>query len=315
MLGRLADRAERKSLARACYALLVFLDASDPVSARLEALGAAATAPGEAMRVGGAADHPGCAGPLRRALAGLAPALIGFGADAPAPQAAGEGELRPARAAALRLLGKVLGAPAFGTTIDAKQGEPAAIAALATRPPALRITAAAADLPERAWEFMAGRALEELRGGLAALRGLSREDVAATLAGVHAVLTGATPDGEWARAVARWLGDADPAAALPDGPDRRRLLDDIEAAGSAFDWEAFLEAAQDTANRVGLLACGSPADALAVLAREDLLLAQSDASRADARRGFVRTGIVRELVRFMVSPEYEQALGERNQPP
>jgi hypothetical protein len=162
---------------------------------------------------------------------------------------------------------------------------------------------------------MAGRALEELRDGLAALRGLSREDVAATLAGAHAALTGATPDGERARAVARWLGDADPAAALPDGPDRRRLLDDIEAAGSAFDWEAFLEAAQDTANRVGLLACGSPADALAVLAREDLLLAQSDASRADARRGFVRTGIVRELVRFMVSPEYEQALGERNQPP
>jgi hypothetical protein len=313
VLGRLADKTERKSLARACYALLVFLDPADPAAARLQALGAAATAAGDAMRVGGPADHAGLVGPVRRALAALAPALLGFGTLTPQEEAAADRELRPARAGALRLLGNVLGAPAFGITIDAKETEQPAITVLATRPPALRISAAAADLPERTWEFMAGRALEELRSGLAGLRGAAQAEVAATLAGARAALTNATPQGERAQAVARWLGDADPAASLPGGPERKRLVDDLEAVAKTFDWDAFLEAAQDTANRVGLLACGSPTDALGVLAREDLLLAQSDPGRADARRGFVRTGAVRELVRFMLSPEYEQALGERQQ--
>src|SRR5205814_2228985 len=111
-------------------------------AARLESLGAAATAPGEAMRVDGPADHPAYAGPLRRALAALAPSLMGFDGDGAAPESAEDRALRPARAAALLLLGKLLGARAFGTSIDATEAGQPAIAVLPTRQPTLRITVA-----------------------------------------------------------------------------------------------------------------------------------------------------------------------------
>ena len=65
-----------------------------------------------------------------------------------------------------------------------------------------------------------------------------------------------------------------------------------------------------TANRIGLLACGSLLDALKALAAGDPLIAAatSEDSQRQARRAFLRTTASRELVRYVLSDEYERAL-------
>jgi hypothetical protein len=299
-------------------ALLAFLEPGGLAAKRLAALGAAPEAARAAVAVGGAADHPnaraaGPAAPLRRALAGLAAPLLGLRADgaAAAPaEGASEAVLALVRTEELRRLGELLGAPAFRTLVDSDEAARVAVAVDAgTRPATLRLTAAAANLEDRAFTFVAARALEELRSGVPGVRGLPAAEASAVLGGALAALTGGKPEGERAEAVARWLSDAEGAAALPSGADRQRLVEDLRAAVSAgVRWEPFFEMAQDTANRVALLACRSPADALEALAREDVLLAQADPASADARRAFARTAPVRELVRFMIGPDYLRAL-------
>jgi tetratricopeptide (TPR) repeat protein len=309
-LGRLAERADRTALARAAYALVAFAEPDDAITAAISALGPAPAASAEAMRVGGPGDHPSASGPLRRALASLAGPLLGFGATGPAPAAAEGNTLRPPHATGLERLGALMKAPPFVAIVDEGERARVAISVVATRPAALRVTAAAADLSEHAWAFVAGRALEELRSGLAGLRGLSPAEVKAVLLGAQAALTRRPGAGDRAEAAARWLAEGEPAAALPAGGERDRLVDDIGGALQALtDWEAFLEGASATACRIGLLACGSPSDALALLAREDVLLAQGDPNDAEGRRAFLRSGAARELARFMLSAEYAKALG------
>ena len=84
---------------------------------------------------------------------------------------------------------------------------------------------------------------------------------------------------------------------------------------AAIKLEAFLRGCAHTANRIGLLIGASPIDALKALARGDALIAAAAARSADGgavdadvRRSFVRTSVVRELVRYMVSDDYAKAL-------
>src|SRR5205814_7292651 len=72
-LGRVAERSGVPAVARVAYGLLGFVDPQFPIAERLAALGVAAARPGSLEP--GAADHPFRAGPLRRVLTALAPAL------------------------------------------------------------------------------------------------------------------------------------------------------------------------------------------------------------------------------------------------
>ncbi len=144
-----------------------------------------------------------------------------------------------------------------------------------TPPLPLVVTIAAAALPDGAWTFLVARALEDARGGLYALRGLDADARTEALAGAQAALLGATPDGERAREA------RPPRGRLFDGADgdaRAALVSDLgQLLSKPLDWDAFERAAAHTANRVGLLACGSPVEALAALAREDAALAKAAA--------------------------------------
>jgi tetratricopeptide (TPR) repeat protein len=303
VLARQADRTGGKVFARTVYALLAFADPNDKAAAEcLRALGAAASATSADLRVDGPADHAGAAGPLRRALAALAVPLLGLG-DEPSVVA---GALGAARAEDLRRLGERLGAPAVVAVVEKSDVPSVKVVASGARPTQLRVTSAAAALPDPAWTFIAARALEEARSGLVGLRRLGAAERTEALEGAQAALLGETPDGERARAAARLVNDA--VETLPPGAARARLVADLRQVLSAPpDWEAFARAAAYTANRVGLLACGDPAVALAALAREDAPLVEGP--DADARRTFLRSNAARELVTFMLSPGYANAVG------
>jgi stage V sporulation protein SpoVS len=285
--------------------LLAFADPGDAaVIERQRALGAARPATSADLRLDGPADHPDAAGPLRRALAALAVPLLGLG-DEPSIVA---GALAAARTEDLRRLGDRLGAPDLVPVVEKSDLPSVRVVASGARPALLRVTRAAAALPEASWTFLAARALEEARGGLCGLRRLAPPDRTEALAGAQAALLGETPDGELARASARLVNDA--VETLAPGKARERLVADLrQILSTPPDWEAFARAAAHTANRVGLLACGDPAVALAALARDDAAFAKPGvAKNLEARRAFLRTEAVRELVRFMLSPAYAAAV-------
>ncbi|HVR02225.1 MAG TPA: tetratricopeptide repeat protein, partial [Polyangia bacterium] len=314
VLARQADRTGGKALSRAAHALLAFADPGDARAAeRLTALGAGAAATSADLRVDGPDDHADAAGPLRRALAALAVSLLG-GEPGVAPSgvpgvqaSSAAGGLSTERVENLRRLGDRLGAPDVAAVVEKNDVVAVALVPSAAKPLKLRVTSAAAALPDAAWTFVAARALEEARGGLGALRGLDPVARAEVLAGALAALLGETPDGERARAAAGRVKNA--LETLPTGGAREKLVADLrKVVSTPPDWEVFERGAAHTANRVGLLACGDPAVALAALAREDALLAKG-ASGAEAQRGFLRTTPVRELVKFMLSPAYSNAVG------
>ncbi|HVR61893.1 MAG TPA: tetratricopeptide repeat protein [Polyangia bacterium] len=314
-LARIADRRQQPALARALYALLAFVDPSDAATDRLRALGPAPAVTPEALQAFGPSVHPDSGGPLRAALVAMAAALQGFGSESPP---SGGAQLRPARAAGLRRLGQLLQAPPFAATVaapasaQAPAGEPPPIVVSPTRPAMLLVSEDAAALPEREWGFAAGRALEELRSGLPSVARLSADELRSFLGGVAAALAGAPAPGEpTAEAAARWFTASDAIAELPVGEARARLAADVQAVlGGPLDWAAFRAGSAHTSNRVGLLACGSPQDALAVLARGDNFIATApdEEERRAARRAFLRGPTARELVRYLLSGAYEQAV-------
>lgn len=325
-LAWVADRREQLALARALYGILVFIDPGDGAADRLIELGYAAPAEAAALRAGGVTDHAEAKGPLRPILLSLASALQGWQTPGEGP-VSGE-SLRPARAAGLRRLGQLLQVPPFTVTVDSASGEPSASAGIALqplRPTALRVGADAAMLPEREWGFLAAQALDQVRAGTAALSGLAEDAVLELLRGVVAAVNGGEPPAGTTpqapgKAIADWLTQPDQGAELPTGDERTRLLENIQVAlYAALNLEEFLRGCGHTANRIGLLMCASPVDALKALSRSDALVAalaakgtrtptQPDTGDADKRRGFLRTSAVRELVRYMVSDDYARAL-------
>jgi tetratricopeptide (TPR) repeat protein len=322
VLARQAERTGSKALARAVHALFAFADPHDQGALeRLRALGPSAAATSADLRIDGPADHPGASGALRRALAALAVPLLGLG-DEPSLAA---GELPAARGEDLRRLGDRLGAPDVVGVLEQHDAPVVKVVASGSKPTQLRVTSAAAALPDEAWTFLAARALEEVRSGLAGLRRLGPSERTEALEGAQAALLGETPDGERARAVARLVTDA--VDTLPPGAARERLVADLrQVLSSPPEWEAFARASAHTASRVGLLACGDATVALAALAREDAAFARASgaataaggakaaggkdpaAQDLEARRAFLRTDAARELVRFMLSPAYAHAV-------
>ena len=213
VLGGLAARTRRLALARAAYSLPAFVQPEGLATKLLDALPAAEAVRPEAVRPGTPVDHPDVAGPVRRALSRLAPALLGLDYDQPAPKPVEGSGLPPGRAIELRRIADLLGAPAFVVAPDAEglrrtpspQGERRRLRLIPTQPAGLLISPAAVLMAPQAWSFVAGRAIEALRSGLVTAGLTGVDGLGRLLEGARAALGGAAADEPRALAVAEWL--------------------------------------------------------------------------------------------------------------
>jgi tetratricopeptide (TPR) repeat protein len=312
-LGRFAETGVRLALANAAYGIAAFVVPGCPAAKHMPALPSPGHITAEAVAIGGPADHPDFVAPARRALAGLAAALLGYGTDAPAPKPTEGSGLPPSRATELRRIGDLLAAPPFIVVRDA--GEPRAgderrrLRVIPTQPAGLMIAAAAAALTDKGWAFVAGRALETLRSGLRTSGLAGGQGLARLLEGARAVLAESEIDEPQARAVAEWLRTPGSALLLGSPETRASVRAHVETALEALpDWPAFVRGAQHTRNRIGLLACTSPLDALNVLKIEERAVpGRADTDTPEGRQAFLRTAVANELIGFMLSPAYEAA--------
>jgi len=316
VLGGLAARTRRLALARAAYSLPAFVQPDGLGAKLLELLPAAESVHPAAVRAGTPVDHPDVAGPVRRALSRLAPALLGLDYDQPAPKPLEGSGLPPARALELRRIADLLGAPAFVVAPDAEglrrtpspQGERRRLRLIPSQPAGLLISPAAVLLGPQAWSFVAGRAIEALRSGLVTAGLTGGDGLARLLEGARAALGGAASDEPRARAVADWLTRPEATAALGPPEARAELLADVEAALTALpDWQTFRRGTRHTCNRIGLLVCGSPVDALLVVSEGELFGDDDEPPTAAIRGEFLRGESAREFIAFMFSPAYEAA--------
>jgi tetratricopeptide (TPR) repeat protein len=312
-LGRFAETGVRLALANAAYGIAAFVVPGCPAAKHMPALPSPGHVLPEAVAIGGPADHPDFVAPARRALAGLAAALLGYGTDAPAPKPTEGSGLPPSRATELRRIGDLLAAPPFIVVRDS--GEPKAgderrrLRVIPTQPAGLMIAAAAAALTDRGWAFVAGRALETLRSGLRTSGLAGAQGLARLLEGARAVLADAEPNDPQAGAVADWLRTPESSLLLGSSETRAAVRADVEAALEALpDWPSFVRGALHTRNRIGLLACTSPTDALNVLKIEERAVpGRADTDTPEGRQAFLRTAVANELIGFMLSPAYEGA--------
>jgi len=312
-LGRFAETGGRLALANAAYGIAAFVVPGCPAAKHIPALPSPGQVTLEAVAIGGPADHPSFSGPARRALAGLAAALLGYGTDAPAPKPTEGSGLPPTRATELRRIGDLIAAPPFIVVRDS--GEPKTgderrrLRVIPTQPAGLLIAAAASSLSEKSWSFVAGRALETLRSGLRTSGLAGAQPLARLLEGARSALADVEIDEPQARAVADWLRTPDASLHLGSAEARAAICADVEAALEALpDWQAFARGAQHTRNRIGMLACGSPADALNVLKIEERAVpGRADTDTPEGRQAFLRTAVANELIGFMLSPVYEES--------
>lgn len=312
-LGRFAETGVRLALANAAYGIAAFVVPGCPAAKHMPALPSPGHVVPEAVAIGGPADHPDFVPAARRALAGLASALLGYGTDAPAPKPTEGSGLPPSRATELRRIGDLLGAPSFIVVRDA--GEPKAgderrrLRVIPTQPAGLLIAAAAAALTDKGWAFVAGRALETLRSGLRTAGLAGAQGLARLLEGARAALAESEIDEPQAHAVAEWLRRPEGALLLGSPENRATIRAHVETALEALpDWQAFARGAQHTRNRIGLLACTSPVDALNVLKIEERAVpGRADTDTPEGRQAFLRTAVANELIGFMLSPAYEAA--------
>jgi tetratricopeptide (TPR) repeat protein len=314
-LGALAARTRRFALARAAFSLPAFVEPEGLGSRLLEGLAPVEPVRAAAVRVGTEVDHPDVAGPARRALARLAPALLGLGYDQPAPKPVEGSGLQPARATELRRIADLLGAPPFVVAPDAEGAKPLALQSerrrlrlVPSQPAGLLISPSAARLGPSAWSFVAGRALEALRSGLVTAGLTSAEGLARLFEGARAALGGPAGGDPRARTVAEWLLRPEASLLLGSAEGRAELRADLEAALEALpDWQTFRRGTRHTCNRIGLLVCGSPLSALSVVSEGELYGDDGEAPSVETRREFVRGPNARETIAFMLSPAYEAA--------
>jgi tetratricopeptide (TPR) repeat protein len=318
VLGGLAARTRRLALARSAYSLPAFVDPAGLGAKQLAALPAAEAIRPEAIRPGTPVDHPDVAGPVRRALSRLAPALLGLDYAEPAPKPVEGSGLPPGRAIELRRIADLLGAPPFVVAPDAEglrrtpspQGERRRLRLIPSQPAGLLISPAAVMLGPEAWSFVAGRAIEALRSGLVTAGLTGVDGLTRMLEGAREALGGAPAIEPRGLAVAEWLRRPEAAVTLGAPEARAELLAEVEAALADLpDWQTFRRGTRHTCNRVGLLVCGSPVDALMVVSEGELFGDDDEPPTAAVRGEFLRGTTAREIVTFMFSPAYEAASG------
>ncbi|HXU65175.1 MAG TPA: tetratricopeptide repeat protein, partial [Polyangia bacterium] len=314
ILGNLAARIRRPTLARAAYALSAFVEPEGVAAYLLEGLPPLSPPDPAVLRVGSSVDHPWTAGPARRALARLAPALLGLNVNQPAPKPLEGSGLAPARATELRRIGDILGAPPFVVAPDEQalrttqpSGDRRRVRLVPTHPAGLLISPNAASLSPAAWSFVAARAIEALRSGLVTAGLNGTDGLARVFEGARAALGGEPAGAPAAQRVAEWLRR--PEQQLLLGADTRaELLADVQAALAALpDWDAFRRGIRHTCNRVGVLVCGQPVAALQVIAEAETVGDDEPVRDAATRAEMLRSPAVRELVAFLLSPVFESA--------
>jgi tetratricopeptide (TPR) repeat protein len=318
MLGGLAARVRRPLLARAAYSLAAFVEPEGVAAYLLESLPPAPPARADALRVGAVVDHPWAGGPARRALARLAPALLGLDFPQPAPKPIEGSGLPPARAIELRRIADLLAAPPFVVAPDVERaiktpqpsGDRRRVRLVPTQPAGLLISPSAANLGPAAWSFVAGRAIEALRSGLVTAGLNSADGLARLFTGARAGLGGAPTDDPASQRVADWLRRPEHELMLGNPENRAELLADIEAALTAMpDWDAFRRGIRHTCNRVGVLVSGNPVAALEVVAEAEAIGDDTPIRDATARAAMLRGSAARELVAFLLDPVFEAATG------
>ena len=294
-LGRVAERRSDAATARAAYSVLSLADPDFPVAARLAALGPGAPLRPEAW-LPGAVDHPLARGPLRRVLRALARPLAGFGRISSRNRVAGMG-LEAASLASLEEIRGRLGAPAFRAVL---QTEVPDIAVVGTHPVTIALGPKAAELPPGELAFLGGRALEDARSGTFIATALSGPALVELLRAVAGFLARRSGGGELDRSVAAWLTVPEHAALLGDEGRSQLVADLDELLASAGEVEGrlteYLRGCRFSADRVGLVACGSPVAALRALAA---------VGGTESDEGAAALG---ELVGFLLSPEYRALL-------
>jgi hypothetical protein len=164
--------------------------------------------------------------------------------------------------------------------------------------------------------FLVGRALDQARAGTLAVARLSVATLRGLLRGVIRAVSLGSSDGEGAEQdsesdrASNWasvLSQPQIARLLPTGKVRADLLVDAgEALTRPPDLEGYVRGCRYTADRVGLLCCGSPLVALRALAGQFKHEGNSPAEEgARERRERVRSSTaMRELIAFMLSDEY-----------
>jgi tetratricopeptide (TPR) repeat protein len=312
-LGRLAETGKRLALARAAYGLAAFVIPDCPAARHIAVLASPGHVQPETVAIGGPVDHPDIRVPARRALAGLATALLGYATDQTAPKPTEGSGLPPSRATELRRIADLIASPPFIVVRDqsgATAGdERRRLRVIPTQPAGLLIGASTATLSESSWSFVAGRALETLRSGLRTAGLAGAEGLARLLEGARATLADAPVDEPQAKAVADWLRTPDAVLSLGSAENRAAIRADVEAALAALpDWQTFTRGAMHTRNRIGLLACTNPADALVVLkADERGVPVGRDTNTPEGRQAFLRGPVAGALIEFMLSPAWEEA--------
>jgi tetratricopeptide (TPR) repeat protein len=294
-LGRMAERRSDAPVARAAYSVLWIVDPESPVSARLGALGVGGAMRPEAWQPG-AVDHPLVRGPLRRVLRALARPLAGFGRISSRNRVAGMG-LEAASLAALEDIRGRLGAPPLRAVL---QTEVSDVVVVGTHPITIALGPKAALLPPVELAFLGGRALEDARSGTFIVAALPASALLELLRSVAAFLGRRPPATEMDRTVAAWLTVPEHAALLSDEGRGPLAADLEEVLGQAEAVEArladYLRGCRYTADRTGLVACGSAVAALRALAA---------VGGTDGREG---AAALSELVTFLLSPEYRALL-------
>ncbi|MGA7741639.1 MAG: tetratricopeptide repeat protein [Polyangia bacterium] len=306
----LQQRCGRPALARAARDLALFLDPELPLKGSIASLGAHNPARATAWSPT-VAEHPLCRGPLRRVLRALAPAL------AEMPHAGGapvEGApLQPKAESVFRELRDQLGAPVPRAVV---RGAGAEVTFAVTQPLTVVVGERAESLDVAELCFLVGRALEQARAGTLAVARLSVGDLRALLRGVIRAVSLGASDGEaggkdsendraghWAALLSQPPTDR----LMPTGKVRADLLVEAgEALARPPDLEGYVRGCRYTADRVGLLCCGSPLVALRALAGQ---FKHDGTSPAEVGRGErqerVRSSTaMRENIAFMLSDEY-----------
>lgn len=306
VLGRLWERLRKESLARSAYSLAQFVDPRIGAEACLRALGDENQLRNEAWTVG-AVDHPLCQGALRRVLCQFAPALTLLHPEEKKepPAFAALSKDHAGRCETLRLR---MQTPKVAMGIH---GEGVEVALAPTSPVTIILGRKAELLALSEFDFYVARAFEQVRGGtLAVVRSSAFQLRCLIQAIVYVTRESNVPsDEEPEAAILGWLdrlSSPDVLAVLPNGEDRSRLQTDANSVlANLPDLESYLRGCRFTADRVGLLACGRPLVALRALAgflKSDQTDPHSNTLRP--QEILVVSPAVRELVSFMLSPEY-----------
>ena len=304
----LQQRFGRLALSRAARDLALFLDPNLALTGSLANLGAQNPALAAAWSPT-VAEHPLCRGPLRRVLRALAPAL------AEVPHAGGapvEGTpLQPKAEAVFQELRDQLGAPVPRAVV---RGPGADVSFAATQPLTVIMGARAEDLDIVELRFLVGRALEQARAGTLAVARLSVDSLRGLLRGVIRAVSLGASDGEVAEQdsesdrAAAWaslLSQPSIAGLMPTGKVRADLL--VDAGGALArppDLEGYVHGCRYTADRVGLLCCGSPLVALRALVGQFKHGGNSPAEEGVSQERIRSSTALREIIAFMLADEY-----------